>query len=167
MDADLRSIQEARDLVAQSAAAQRAFAGASQERVDAVVTAMARAATWDLDLACEGSYTAPQGSATFKLSVHGRYTVVGASTQPVGDVGVATWEIRYEGDATTTYSATGGLDPDEGPQSGESKEHIVGTQWFAPSMGMPVREQETTTSTEDGETTTTRYEARVLTLKPE
>ena len=45
MDADLRSIQEARDLVARAADAQDAFASASQERVDAVVTAMARAAS--------------------------------------------------------------------------------------------------------------------------
>lgn len=45
MDADLRSIQEARDLVSRAAAAQRTFAGASQHEVDAVVTAMARAAS--------------------------------------------------------------------------------------------------------------------------
>lgn len=44
MDADLRSVQEARDLVARAAAAQRAFANAAQERVDAVVRAMAEAA---------------------------------------------------------------------------------------------------------------------------
>jgi acetaldehyde dehydrogenase (acetylating) len=45
MDADLLSIQEARDLVARAAAAQQAFAQASQELVDRVVTAMARAAS--------------------------------------------------------------------------------------------------------------------------
>lgn len=45
MDADLLSIQEARDLVGRAAAAQKAFAGASQELVDGVVTAMARAAS--------------------------------------------------------------------------------------------------------------------------
>jgi acetaldehyde dehydrogenase (acetylating) len=45
VDADLRSIQEARDLVARGAAAQRTFAGASQEQVDAVVRAMAAAAS--------------------------------------------------------------------------------------------------------------------------
>jgi acetaldehyde dehydrogenase (acetylating) len=45
MDADLRSIQEARDLVARASAAQAAFANATQERVDAVVRAMATAAS--------------------------------------------------------------------------------------------------------------------------
>lgn len=45
MDADLLSIQEARDLVSRAAAAQRAFADASQERVDRIVTAMAQAAS--------------------------------------------------------------------------------------------------------------------------
>ncbi len=45
MDADLQSIQEARDLVARAAAAQAAFANATQERVDAVVRAMATAAS--------------------------------------------------------------------------------------------------------------------------
>jgi acetaldehyde dehydrogenase (acetylating) len=45
MDADLRSIQEARDLVARAAQAQRAFATASQEQVDRVVGAMAAAAS--------------------------------------------------------------------------------------------------------------------------
>lgn len=45
MDADLRSIQEARDLVARAAAAQREFATASQEQVDRVVQAMGRAAS--------------------------------------------------------------------------------------------------------------------------
>lgn len=45
MDADLRSIQEARDLVVRAAEAQRAFARADQRTVDAVVTAMARAAS--------------------------------------------------------------------------------------------------------------------------
>ncbi|NUS98923.1 MAG: acetaldehyde dehydrogenase, partial [Gemmatimonadaceae bacterium] len=45
MDADLRSIQEARDLVARASEAQRAFARADQRTVDAVVTAMARAAS--------------------------------------------------------------------------------------------------------------------------
>ncbi len=43
MDADLRSIQEARDLVARAAAAQSAFARASQEQVDAVVRAVGSA----------------------------------------------------------------------------------------------------------------------------
>jgi acetaldehyde dehydrogenase (acetylating) len=45
VDADLRSIQEARDLVARAAEAQRRFAGASQDRVDAVVRAMGAAAS--------------------------------------------------------------------------------------------------------------------------
>ncbi len=45
MDADLRSIQEARDLVARAADAQAAFSNATQERVDAVVRAMATAAS--------------------------------------------------------------------------------------------------------------------------
>ena len=45
MDADLRSIQEARDLVVRAAEAQRAFARADQKTVDAIVTAMARAAS--------------------------------------------------------------------------------------------------------------------------
>lgn len=45
MDADLRSIQEARDLVARAAAAQRAFANATQREVDAVVSGMASAAS--------------------------------------------------------------------------------------------------------------------------
>jgi acetaldehyde dehydrogenase (acetylating) len=44
MDRDLLSIQEARDLVARAAAAQRAFARADQATVDRIVTAMARAA---------------------------------------------------------------------------------------------------------------------------
>jgi acetaldehyde dehydrogenase (acetylating) len=44
VDADLQSIQEARDLVARGAAAQQAFAQASQDRVDAIVSAMASAA---------------------------------------------------------------------------------------------------------------------------
>ncbi len=45
MDADLRSIQEARDLVVLAADAQRAFGRADQKTVDKVVTAMARAAS--------------------------------------------------------------------------------------------------------------------------
>jgi len=45
VDADLRSIQEARDLVVRAAEAQRAFARADQRTVDAIVTAMARAAS--------------------------------------------------------------------------------------------------------------------------
>ena len=45
MDADLRSIQEARDLVAQASDAQRRFATADQRQVDAVVRAMAAAAS--------------------------------------------------------------------------------------------------------------------------
>lgn len=45
MDADLRSIQEARDSVTRAAEAQKAFADSSQETVDAIVTAMARAAS--------------------------------------------------------------------------------------------------------------------------
>ena len=47
MDADLRSIQEARDLVVRAAEAQRAFARADQKTVDRIVTAMARAASAD------------------------------------------------------------------------------------------------------------------------
>lgn len=45
MDADLRSIQEARDLTARAVEAQRQFASAGQEQVDRVVSAMARAAS--------------------------------------------------------------------------------------------------------------------------
>ena len=45
MDADLRSIQEARDLVTRAAEAQRAFARADQKTVDTIVTAAARAAS--------------------------------------------------------------------------------------------------------------------------
>ena len=45
MDADLRSIQEARDLVNRAATAQRAFASASQGVVDRIVVAMAAAAS--------------------------------------------------------------------------------------------------------------------------
>ena len=45
MDADLRSVQEARDLVARAAAAQRRFASADQRTVDAIVTAMAKSAS--------------------------------------------------------------------------------------------------------------------------
>jgi acetaldehyde dehydrogenase (acetylating) len=45
VDADLRSVQEARDLVARAAAAQRQFAAAEQRAVDAIVTAMARSAS--------------------------------------------------------------------------------------------------------------------------
>ena len=45
MDADLRSIQEARDLVARAALAQRQFAAAPQETVDRIVHAMATAAS--------------------------------------------------------------------------------------------------------------------------
>lgn len=45
MDADLHSIQEARDMVGRAAAAQRAFAHASQEEVDRIVQGMATAAS--------------------------------------------------------------------------------------------------------------------------
>ncbi|MBC7791351.1 MAG: aldehyde dehydrogenase family protein, partial [Anaerolineae bacterium] len=45
MDADLRSIQEARDLVTRAAAAQAAFARVSQEVVDRIVRAAAKAAS--------------------------------------------------------------------------------------------------------------------------
>ncbi len=45
MDRDLASVQEARDLVRRAGEAQRAFARASQEATDRVVTAMARAAS--------------------------------------------------------------------------------------------------------------------------
>ncbi len=45
MDRDLASVQEARDLVRRAGEAQRAFARASQETTDRVVTAMARAAS--------------------------------------------------------------------------------------------------------------------------
>ncbi|MBI4502928.1 MAG: aldehyde dehydrogenase family protein [Gemmatimonadetes bacterium] len=44
MDRDLESIQEARDLVTRSRAAQRVFASATQERVDRVIRAMGEAA---------------------------------------------------------------------------------------------------------------------------
>jgi acetaldehyde dehydrogenase (acetylating) len=43
VDADLRSVQEARDLVVRAAAAQHAFATADQRTVDAIVRAMAAA----------------------------------------------------------------------------------------------------------------------------
>ena len=45
MDADLRSIQEARDLVERAANASRAFATADQQTVDRIVTAVARVAS--------------------------------------------------------------------------------------------------------------------------
>ena len=45
MDRDLASVQEARDLVARAAGAQRAFARTPQDQVDRVVTAMAQAAS--------------------------------------------------------------------------------------------------------------------------
>jgi acetaldehyde dehydrogenase (acetylating) len=45
VDADLQSIQEARDLVARAAEAQRAFAHADQETVDRIVLAAGRAAS--------------------------------------------------------------------------------------------------------------------------
>ncbi len=45
MDADLLSIQEARDLVGRAAEAQRAFADASQQEVDRIVQAMGAAAS--------------------------------------------------------------------------------------------------------------------------
>ena len=45
MDADLRSIQEARDLVTRAAAAQQAFAHADQRTVDAIVRAVGQAAS--------------------------------------------------------------------------------------------------------------------------
>jgi acetaldehyde dehydrogenase (acetylating) len=45
VDADLRSIQEARELVARAAAAQKAFGRADQQTVDKIVTAAARAAS--------------------------------------------------------------------------------------------------------------------------
>ncbi len=45
MDDDLRSIQEARDLVERAHMASEAFATADQERVDRIVTAIARAAS--------------------------------------------------------------------------------------------------------------------------
>ena len=44
MDADLRSVQEARDLVARAADAQRVFATADQAQVDTIVQAMSAAA---------------------------------------------------------------------------------------------------------------------------
>lgn len=44
MDADLQSVQEARDLVARASTAQRQFASADQEAVDAIVRAMSAAA---------------------------------------------------------------------------------------------------------------------------
>src|SRR6056297_344591 len=43
MDADLRSIQQARDLLKQAHAAQKQFATASQEQVDRIVAAMCEA----------------------------------------------------------------------------------------------------------------------------
>jgi acetaldehyde dehydrogenase (acetylating) len=45
VDADLRSIQEARDLVTRAADAQRSFGRADQQTVDRIVTAVARAAS--------------------------------------------------------------------------------------------------------------------------
>lgn len=49
MDADLRSIQDARDLVTRASGAQRAFAGADQAMVDRVVRAAAGAASADAE----------------------------------------------------------------------------------------------------------------------
>jgi acetaldehyde dehydrogenase (acetylating) len=49
MDADQRSIQEAGDLVASAAHAQRQFAAAPQETVDRIVQAMAAAASRDAE----------------------------------------------------------------------------------------------------------------------
>ena len=43
LDKDLQSIQEARTLVSQTAEAQQAFGRSSQEKIDAVVAAMAEA----------------------------------------------------------------------------------------------------------------------------
>jgi acetaldehyde dehydrogenase (acetylating) len=45
MDKDLASVQEARDLLERASAAQKAFAHATQDQVDRVVTAMAQAAS--------------------------------------------------------------------------------------------------------------------------
>src|SRR5512135_1106936 len=45
MDADLASVQEARDLLERAYRAQRAFAAATQDQVDRVVSAMAAAAS--------------------------------------------------------------------------------------------------------------------------
>src|SRR4249920_786906 len=45
MDKDLASVQEARDLLARAAEAQKAFSKVSQEQVDRVVTAIAQAAS--------------------------------------------------------------------------------------------------------------------------
>jgi len=45
VDADLRSVQEARDLVARAAESQRLFASADQRTVDGIVRAMAAAAS--------------------------------------------------------------------------------------------------------------------------
>lgn len=57
MDQDLRSVQEARDLIEKSRSAQRIFAKFSQEQVDAIVDAMAAAGEADArrlaKLACE------------------------------------------------------------------------------------------------------------------
>lgn len=57
MDQDLRSVQEARDLIRKARSAQRAFAAFSQEQVDAIVAAMAAAGEADArrlaKLACE------------------------------------------------------------------------------------------------------------------
>lgn len=50
MDADLRSIQEARDLVERASAASQAFATADQPMVDRIVTAVARAAAANAEL---------------------------------------------------------------------------------------------------------------------
>ena len=49
MDADLRSIQESRDLVARAAEAQRQFARADQSTVDNIVRAVAHAASRDAE----------------------------------------------------------------------------------------------------------------------
>ncbi len=57
MDQDLRSVQEARDLIQRARSAQRTFAKFSQEQVDAIVSAMAAAGEADArrlaKLACE------------------------------------------------------------------------------------------------------------------
>ena len=56
MDADLRSIQEARDLVERAAGASRAFATADQQTVDRIVTAVARAASTNAETLARAAF---------------------------------------------------------------------------------------------------------------
>jgi acetaldehyde dehydrogenase (acetylating) len=90
MDADLRSIQEARDLAVACRAAQREFAGASQEDVDRVCAAMAEVVARDAArlarMACEETgYGVP---AHKQIKVEFASRDVWASIRDIPTVGV-------------------------------------------------------------------------------